>query len=198
MNPTLSMLKFRLPFFNEPESIDISKYQEFFDSATKYGLNWNNKDWLRGEYPFFAGEIELQCWQGAYSKETRMFVTQDAVINNEIVFYNVKEYDEKFNFFNNITRFSLFYANPLANEDLGFDHCYECSATAKVFIAYMAKNPKFDYVKMLYKLNSVLKIRIKDRNIAFGHGHLFPEHGFQWMLRQIKQSNYETILRERH
>jgi hypothetical protein len=190
------MLKFRLPFFNEPESIDISKYEEFFNEAVVYGFDWENgKDWLRGKYPFFKGDIKLQCYHGAFSKETRLFVTKDDVVNNNIMYYDVKEYDEKFNYFNNIERFSQFYANKFADEKLGFDHCFDCSLAAKIFGDYANKNPNFDIESMLRKLYYVLRISVQDKKGMFGHGHMFPQHSLTYMINKIKNSDYSSLHR---
>lgn len=194
LKPKLSMLKFRTPFFNDPETIDISVYKQFFDEAAQYGFDWNkSREWLKGKYSFFPGTIELQCWHGAYSKETRLIVKHEDVINNNMIEYDVQEYDEKFNYFNNIQRFAIYYTNPFANEDLGFDHCYDCSMTAKIFADYMKKNSLFNIENMFRNLERILVIRIKNRDRMFAHGHMFPKYDLSYMLDQINKSDYSIL-----
>jgi hypothetical protein len=199
MKPTLAMLKFRLPFFNDPQSIDVSRYQADADRLTTLGLNWTNpSDWLNGKYPFFPGRIDLQCYHGAFSKETRIMVTRDDIesaISGNSHMYDVKEYDEKFNWFNNIERFSLFYNNAFADESLGIDHCFDCSLMGKIIGDYKTLNPNFNIVAFIKQLERVLKIRISDRNGAFSHGHKFPNHSISWLVARINKSDYSFLHR---
>ena len=199
MKPDLAMLKFRLPFLNDPQSIDISKYRADADRVTALGLNWANPDdWLNGRYPFFNGRIDLQCYHGAYSKETRMMVTRadiEAAINGNSHMYDVKEYDEKFNWFNNIERFSLFYENRHANESLGIDHCFDCSLMGKIIDSYIELNPSFKTNLFIMQLERVLKIRIMNRNGAFSHGHKSLKHNLKWMIERITKSDYSFLHR---
>lgn len=195
MNPTQSMLKFRCPFFNDPDTnLGLDRYTESFDEAALYGYDWRTPTWKDGKYMFFAGRIMLQCWTGSLSKETRLIVKRDDVISNNLVAYDVKEYDDKFNFYNNIERSSVLYENPFANKEIGFDHCNDCAIEAHIWGEYKKLVPDFDVHNAIETLVRILKVNIKDRNNVYAHGHLYPDLTLTNMIEQIKKYDYDKVI----
>jgi hypothetical protein len=160
MHPRSTMLKFRIPFFNESDG-ELLKYEEMshqkpyadafdFTSST---LGVDMRTFVQRKFSFFAGEIFLQPWAPISSTETRL------VFNGvpDVREYHLHEYENKFFYYNQILRAYQLYQNPNANRKLGFDHCIDCALENVIWADYCASRGLGDdhvleYVKALSKI----------------------------------------------
>lgn len=121
MNVSKAMLKFRPPFPDE-DNTPVNK---------RTGDN----------YPYIDGEIMLQCWAPSRSTETRLIT--DPTMKERV--YSKKEFEEKMNYFNLVTRRSLFYHDV---KYPGFSHSYDAFREVEIWTSYIEKfRDTFDYAK---------------------------------------------------
>jgi len=136
MRPRLSLLKFRLPFYDEEyskiaELARIPYIAEEFKLAMENGI-----DFLDGYdlkiFRFFAGKINIQAWPGATSTEARL-VTDGKTFRD----YKLEEYERRFFYYNNIERSWVMHENPNASAELGFCHCNDCAIENYLWSKYL-------------------------------------------------------------
>lgn len=194
MQPTVSMLKFRVPYFNDIDiNMNFDRYKESFESSAALGYDFRTPTWKEGKFYFFKGVINLQAWMGSISTETRLIVTKDTVVNNDLVAYDLKEYENKFMFYERIERMALFHENPNADKEIGFDNCNDCAIENVVWMEYKEKNPQFDIKRAIRLLDELLHVPIKMRRGIFGHGGLYTDTTIDEFIAQVKSSDYSRI-----
>jgi len=194
MEPTVSMLKFRVPYFNDRDiQLDFDRFKDSFDSAAELGCDFRIPTWKEGKFTFFKGTINLQAWMGSISTETRLIVTKESVINNELVQYDLKEYEDKFMFYERIERLALLHENPNADPEIGFDNCNDCAIENVVWTEYKAKNPQFDIKEGIKKMDKLLHVPIKMRRGIFTHGGLVTGLKMEEFLELIKNNVYTNV-----
>ena len=134
------MLKFRHPFHDSSEFVDFSNIpsitKEDFKYSKKLGIDFLG-DYKKGILQYLDGTIYIQSFPGVSSTETRLHGTSMKIKN----YGNGKDYDAKFRFYNTVRNLGYFY-NPLANKNLGFDHCGDCSLEYNIWKNYADKYNK--------------------------------------------------------
>jgi hypothetical protein len=169
MNPLRSMLKFRIPFFNESDSTlkdfkDLSyqpPYAEAFDACK---IDYRNFS-LR-KFEFFAGELYIQPWSPVSSTETRLVFDGIPGIRT----YELNEYEDRFFYYNKILRNYQLYQNPNADRKLGFDHCADCALENLIWTDYCRSRGitnVLTFVRILSKLTH-RKLLYENHGRAFG------------------------------
>jgi hypothetical protein len=141
LKPRAYMLKFRLPFHQDHEKIDMTKIPSEFKDVVKEDFAYSKKlgidfleDYKNNTLNYLNGVLFIQPWPGVSSTETRLDGT-----NMEIKNYgNYLGYEQKFAYYNLIRSIGLF-ENPLANRKLGFDNCGDCSLEYKIWSDYAEK-----------------------------------------------------------
>jgi hypothetical protein len=130
LSPAVAMLKFRLPYWDSPETVEETK-------SMRICREWLGIDFIRSykEYtlPYPSGKHYLQCWAGK-TTETRL-VTSD--FTNLRIYYH-KEYEEKMFYYNIVIR-SAKYHNKHFNKKYGFDMCCDCSQECDIISLYESK-----------------------------------------------------------
>lgn len=198
LKPNTSMLKWRLPFFNEAKEIDFSGHKESFDDAASRGYDFRVPTWETGTFKFFPGRIMLQAWCGPESKETRLLVNHEDIINNNLIDYSIKDYENRINWYNYIDRFSIMHENPNADSGIGFCHCNDCAIENSVWMEYCAKVKTCDIGTMIARVSSLLHINLIGRGGVFGHGHLFPSLTMTEFIKKVTESRYPNVDPLRH
>lgn len=134
-----SMLKFRLPFFNEPRK-EMKKYKQLsyevpYTDAFDYTENVfgiNMRTFKEHTFIFFEGYIYIQPWAPISSTESRLVFTGVPGFCE----YDLNEYENRFFYYNKILRNYQLYKNPCADKNIGFDHCADCALEAKIWVDY--------------------------------------------------------------
>lgn len=189
MKPTVSMLKFRTPYFNDSGvQLNFDRFKESFDSCAQLGYDYRVPTWNEGKFYFFKGTINLQAWEGSHSTETRLIVKREDVIANNMVAYDMQEYENRFMYYNAIERYALFHENSNADREIGFDNCADCAIENVVWSEYKSKRPEFDIKDAIKKLDKLLHVPIKMRRGVFGHGGLFADMTMEEFKRQVSES----------
>lgn len=172
MKPTLSMLKFRLPYFAS-NTVDYNYFADDFLKAKELGCDFIERTSSKKSIPYFAGEIYLQTWNHYASAEARLIVEKKDIIANNLIDWQLSEYENKICYYNTILRFGLYYENDNSSEELGFDFCNNCAIENSIWQAYKAINEAANIPELIKMTTTILRVKIKDRQGKYNHGHLF-------------------------
>ena len=177
MNPIMSMMKFRHPFYTNESLLNIPAFiQEEFDLSKKYNIdfleNLKNKKLV-----FFDGIINLQAFPGKVSTETRLITDGKKVVD----YGGPEEYEAKFFYYNRIDRGFIKHENDNADRSLGFDYCNDCAIENHIWKKYISVyDNKLKVKDMVAKLcknsNGTLK--------QSGHGNFFTKHNLFVLLNR--------------
>jgi hypothetical protein len=135
-----SMLKFRVPFMDDP-IIEWHKYAEVFEQAKEMGADYKAIVEKTNSVEMFQGKIYLQAYAGRTSAETRLWSTLSD-INASTIVYPLLEHEELLFYYNVIERFAVKFINPYANSAIGFDHCGDCAIAGHIYAQYVKKHNK--------------------------------------------------------
>ena len=142
LKPELSMLKIRLPFYNE--KIDMKMYDAEFKTSKQYGIDFK-QDYNDFKFKMSKSDLYLQAWSRHASSETRMYIKKDNI--NNIIEYDIKEIEEKLFYYNCIDRIWLMHNNDNVNRKLGFCKCGDCALENKIWVDYL--NLNMGYIKKI-------------------------------------------------
>lgn len=180
LKPKKAMLKFKLPFRNEVEFVvakcDDPFYKRDFDHCRDVvGLDLL-QDFLDGKpFKYYGGPIYLQTREPLNSTETRLVVDNFT----KFIEYDLPLYEDKFFYYNNITRTLQSFINPAAARNLGFDHCSDCAIEYDIWAKYLkSKNNIVRFNDLIREVRSRVwgLNKISNRNLfEDGHGQNFPE-----------------------
>lgn len=127
MNPKMSMLKFRHPFYQEDPAIFARKvneqpYKADFDMSKEFGLDFA-ENYKTKKLVYWDGTINIQAFPGPSSTETRL-ITDAKSLRDWGTHY---DYEDRLFYYNNIERCYGHHVNDNADPKLGFDHCNDCA-----------------------------------------------------------------------
>lgn len=173
INPQLSMLKFRIPFYDK-DNINNNEFLDYMDDAFKqskdHGIDFKS-DYDNKILKYFDGTVHIQCFPGQKSTETRLITNGKSFKNWDL------QYESSLYYYNIVQRSFTLHKNLHSDKSIGFDHCNDCSKEAYLWDCY---NKTFnvptmviDHVKNLSKIAKPLF----DKNSY--HGYLFkitPEY----------------------
>lgn len=134
LKPELSMLKIRMPFFNE--KVDMSMYESEFKASKKYGIDFID-DYNNFKFNMSKSVLYLQAWSRQLSTELRMYIKKNDI--NNIVNYNTKEIENKMFYFNVIDRTLHMHKNINASKQYNFCYCNDCSLENEIWMQYLEK-----------------------------------------------------------
>lgn len=168
MKPVLTMFKFRLPFYMEDNSEfheHVGKNNEDFLLSKKYGIDFvENFD--RKEFIYFDGVVNIQCFPGTASTETRL-VTNGSKLKN---YGKITDYENAFNYYNTLERWSRLHENENASSVHGFDHCNDCALENLIWKEYKeVTNSKKSVLAYVNELSAILGRSLKKDS----HGNFF-------------------------
>lgn len=171
--PTMSMLKFRHPFYSEDPAfvakmVNEEPYKADFDASAQFGIDFR-ANLAAKTLEYFDGEIFLQPWAGISSTETRLVTDGKTTKTYE----DHEAYDNKLHLYNTITRCYAAHANDNADQRLGFDLCNDCAIENVVWKNYIAKSGDRRTVKQLVEKLSKVTYRPLIRE---GHGKFFTPY----------------------
>lgn len=186
MQPKLSMLKFRHPFYqgNKDLFYTMAKkapYKEAFELAKENGIDFI-ASYSEETLTYFDGVIHLQPWAPVVSTETRLITTGADIRNWD----HVSHYKNKMFYYNNIARCFRLRENSNADRKLGFDHCNDCAMENEIWLLYSEKYRKIDVKKYVQKLSAVSKPLFSDESL---HGRYFGQYETAYFLEKINEHN---------
>jgi len=135
LEPELSILKIRIPFFNK--KIDFAPFEDEFKISKKYGIDFK-KNYSEMKFMMSEGDLFLQAWSRLRSAELRMVIKKENI--NKIKDYDIKEIEEKMNYYNIVERTWCNHINENSNIGLGFCGCGDCSLENVIWTNYLKLN----------------------------------------------------------
>lgn len=196
MKPAYSMLKFRHPFYESggietmiKSVVPGSMYYDDFERAKKKEFGINGIDFIANakekKMIFWKGDVYVQAWAGKRSTESRL-VTDAKSLQS----YDIHEYDNRYDYYNKVSRKFAYYENTNADKRIGFDHCADCSKENAMWTEYLDKfgtptdNPDYrrfkviDYVRVLTEFtNPEFKSTL--------HGHFFDKDKNSRLIKTV-------------
>lgn len=176
MNPTLSMLKFRCPFYNKDDieqfnkNIDSDIYHKEFSLAKENGIDFV-EDYNNRKFKYIKSDvIYLQSFARVNSAEVRLVASKGKYKNVE--YYDTKEFEEKMFYYNMVDR-QTFHNDIVVDEKIGLDGCADCALMYHILKKYNEKykipiNPKHIHNRIKDILNRLGR-NLKENE---SHGHL--------------------------
>lgn len=212
LKPLKAMLKFRPSYFEEK---DISSFKKLMNKspyvnsfkATKKKIDFV-EDYLAGTFKYYEAEkINLQAFAGVSSSEGRLIISNF----DKIVEYNVKEYEEKFSYYNRAMRDIGFHDDnsDMWNKDIGIDACGDCSLMCRLFRLYYTKFHKLPHNDAGVEGSKAIKKLMNDIKRTFfvkgsAHGYFYKQYNSlddvlrgqaENMLIQYVGDNYIDLLK---
>jgi uncharacterized protein YegP (UPF0339 family) len=181
MQPRLSMLKFRPPYFLGKERIVFEKncnqgmYKYYFDKV-KSQVDFV-KDYKDKKFRYIIGDEALQAFAGTTSGETRL-IFSDIKIG---LIDHIKREEQLF-YYNQIRRQYGFHDNQ-TDSITGIDNCGDCALSQKVISNYIDKY-NFGEVKDNITLQSMITLLRRSINIDNHGGFLSMNHIIEDVYRQ--------------
>ena len=185
LRPDVSMIKFRLPYFEEPESVDkyMDSFSDDFEMSKKFGIDFL-RDYRQGKFAFLPGKLYLQAWPGQSSAELRLHIKKEDLDNKQ--YYNFKEIEQKLYYYNSISRGYYFHENKNALEQLGFCHCNDCALENNIWEEYISKFRSIksvgDYIRFTDKATNRSLIKVHNVRVF---DHLNTREKLEECLRLI-------------
>ena len=176
LQPEISMVKFRVPYFNEGE--DFSKYgfaTEAFEESKKLGIDFV-EDYKNKKFRMSKATLYLQTWAGRISTEMRGWITKKNISN--IVNYDYKEIEDTLFYYNKIMRVN-YHENKYADKKIHFCHCNDCAIESTIWQDYInnvAKKNK-DFGKEMYDINYYIQLtnKLTSRPLVVKHNMVLYE-----------------------
>lgn len=191
LEPDASMLKWRFPFYSE-SSAEFKKEatkgprREDFEVSKEIGVDFVG-DYDSKTINFYEGEIFLQAVPGMSSTESRLVILKEAITEGRIVSYgNVKDYEDKYFFYNNIGRYFVTHTNRHVDRELGFDKCNDCAIEAKIWEDYLARYDLEATTEGVLHLVRELNTATRRNLFIGGHGKLFSKPSPVWLMKLLK------------
>lgn len=174
MKPTRSMIKFRIPYFQDKQKFIKNKE---FDVSKKYGIDFS-RDYFNKKLTWPKSTLFIQPWAGPSSTEVRSVIHKKDLSN--LVTYDILDLEEKLNYYNCIDRPWIHHDNPNADKALNFCVCNDCALENKIWTDYgFDKQQVHKYVKRLGNLTN--------RPLAAVHNSIFtPVNKEKLILRALK------------
>lgn len=184
------MLKFRAPYMRDIDRKIIMRCateQPFHATFIEYKKLTGESiadQYLSGKFRYVGGKLYIQPWSGQNSSETRLVFK-----NENIMTYDVEEYNDKLFYYNSVLRQYQNHVNAHADAKRGFDHCNDCALTAAILDEYCRKFD-VDYEKKFKNWTAILD-KMTGRCIkGFGHGGAFGVLTWDYVLKVRAQSQY--------
>jgi hypothetical protein len=176
LQPEISMVKFRVPYFNEKECFDKYKFaQESFNTSKnlKFGSVDFVKDYNNKKFKMSKATLYLQTWVGPTSTEMRGWIKKNDI--NTIVNYDHAEIADTLYYYNKIMRLN-YHENKFANKELHFCNCNDCAIESTIWNDYLVNIVKKKNVTLkdvIYYIN--LTNKITSRNLKDKHNQTIYE-----------------------
>lgn len=142
LKPKISMVKFRIPYFNAPEDFSVYDFaQDAFKTskALKKGSIDFIKNYNERTFKLPKATLYLQAWAGSSSTEMRGWIEKKDIYN--IVNYDISDIENTLFYYNRIMRIN-YHENKYADKELHFCNCNDCAIESVIWQAYINKLPK--------------------------------------------------------
>jgi hypothetical protein len=131
IKPESTMLKFRCPYLAIiQKDIELNEHhREYFDYCKGLGVDFL-EDYKTGRFRYIDGDVYLQPWAPGSSTEGRLVFTDVKIVDWDSI-----EYEERFYYYNNVTRLGKYYGHEVDPTHY-IDRCGDCALEAKIWSEY--------------------------------------------------------------
>lgn len=153
IKPTYSMLKYRVPFFNDVTR-DIFKNQSKYPDLKfvfndleyykeKYQMDYVSK-YLDGQFYYFEdADILVQPWAPKSSSETRLFISQQQ-IDRPMIQIDCEKFENRmfaFKFIREYKYFPIYHQQLKKYQNNDWDGCQDCAREINICGSYLLSYP---------------------------------------------------------
>lgn len=167
MQPVMSWVKFRHPFYNDAKLIVQPYIATELKAAAERGIDFE-ADFEARRLKYFAGDVYIQAYAPKSSTECRLLITDHRSVKD---YGTIKDFENRMFYYNNIERPFVIHINPYINRRYGFDHCGDCALASHIMECYSEKVRRIKVGEELVYQLEMLGRRIK----MDGHGYLYPD-----------------------
>lgn len=191
MKPLCSMVKFRPPFYNLEEKKVPQIVSDSCAEVLKINPDLNLLElYQEDKFKYIKGEIYIQAFPGTTSSESRLII-EDL---KELIFYDPKDWEDKFFYYNKVTRPFCYHDNKaFFDEKMGIDACGDCDLMLHLYKEYYKKFYKTaekhpDELVMTiksdikYVLSSCFRSLIEQDK---SHGRFFKKGSIAYLLKNL-------------
>lgn len=182
LKPKVFMLKFRPPYNIGTKIKPLSYMESAFSEAKELGLDLLDNYSAGGFYYFKPQTIWLQAFSREYSGETRLVGS-----GNELMKYNISEYENKLFYYNKVKRVFGFHSGhtKYLDSSIGIDRCGDCAIMCEILRNYSNKYKKsLDIPTFVSRLLQSIQRTLKPRGHFHG-GYYYP-YGTNTLYMVIK------------
>jgi hypothetical protein len=181
LQPELSMLKFRIPYYNT--KFGFNK-EPAFETSKKYGIDFV-QDYKDHILRLPKAKLYIQPWAPITSTEVRAVIKKKDLSN--IHEYDITEIEEKMCYYNVVDRSWKFKPNNNASKKHKFCHCNDCALENKILT-----EAKMDVLSTVEKLGI-----ITNRKLSDVHSYpIFEVFDKQKMIERVNNYKGLTIKRK--
>jgi hypothetical protein len=175
LQPEISMVKFRVPYFNEPE--DFNDYEFAKESFnTSKNLKKGSIDFIaeykNQKFKMSKATLYLQTWAGPTSTEMRGWIKKSDISN--IVNYDHSEIEDKLFYYNKIIRVN-YHENKFANKELHFCNCNDCAIESTIWQDYIKNISKKEVTAKEIEHYINITNKVTSRNLKDKHTQIIYE-----------------------
>lgn len=188
MEPMMSCLKFRHPFYDSKRGLLIEDFvRKDLVLAKKLGIDFE-ANYHKRQLVYLAGKIYLQAFAPKGSTETRLIIKGHEKLQE---YGGPEDYENRLFYYNNLERPFLLHSNPYIDEKIGFDYCGDCSLAAHILQCYSDSVRRINVRKAFNKILHMLGRRIRDKF----HGELYPHrlgvlgNKLNYIISEAKKGN---------
>ena len=167
LQPEITMVKFRIPYYNEISDFNKYKdmYKDDFDISKKYGTDFIN-DYKTRKFKMSKCTLYIQPWKGYQSAEMRGYITKKDI--NNVIEYSIKDIENKLFYYNKILRM-CYHTNINADKELHFCNCNDCAIENVIWDNYIktfnTDNPVSHYINITNVITNRTLRNVHDINV---------------------------------
>ncbi len=187
LQPEMSMVKFRIPYYNEKRTFANYKtiYADDFELSKKYKVDFE-KNYFNNIFRMSKAELYIQPWKGHTSAEMRGYIAKKDIFN--IITYDTHNIENRIFYYNSVVRV-MYHINKNANQKLHFCNCNDCAIENKIWVDYIKTYKKKQNVH--YFVNMANKST--SRNLSKVHNNtVFAPIDAHMLERMMNKPNKST------
>lgn len=176
LKPHMALVKFRHPFYSQPDNVFLDfankePYKKDFEIAKNCGIDFIENFRAGKKLEFFDGELQILPWNNKKSTETRL-VTRCKTTK----IYYPREYENKFSYYNNISRWAIMHNNNNICEEIGFDYCNDCALENFIWESYFLRYGHIHENRNVIDFVKSLTNHIGVSLLKNGHGWFYEKY----------------------
>jgi hypothetical protein len=198
LQPELSMIKFRMPYFNSKnkelnDSQFLKNYKNDFNLSVTNGIDFI-KNYKNKKFVMYKSTLFIQPWPGRTSTEVRSIIYKKDVLTNNLVNYDINLIENNLFYYNTIIRSWFYIKNSNADKNINLCHCNDCAIENNIWINYI--NLKIQQTHIQTVIGGVIKLdKITKKSLLKFHlNTIWHKWNFNKQADISKFSNYINVI----